>query len=680
MFKEIPTKTKLLIPMWILTFIVFVLGAIAIFYSYNKMNALAHLNEDITISSHLSQTLHSLQKERGLSCGYIENNETIFKKKLVLQRKESDFQLRRIINEPVVANKLLTDLSNLNILRNKIDSKTIRSKEVIDYYSKVNSMLLQIIIDISKTSHVPHITQNIIAYINFLYLKEYGGIERVNGVVIFAHKHLSNKEILNFANLLSIEKHSENMFLYYACANIYNDYKQVQKEKVFQELKTIEHQILDGNISTVAMDSQKWYELITKKLNILDSIGKSIESHTLELIDEEFQKVKFIFIFVVFLTLVSFIVFLIMLKAFLHLADEERKLRLVSQKYIISSVTDLKGKIIDVSDAFCEISGYTRDELIGKNHNLVRHPDMPKRVFRDIWATIQEGGAWKGKVKNLKKDGSSYWVWANIEPLYNSKGKIDAYMSIRLDITESELLQEKIKTEEEKHRIAKEMMYQQSRLAQMGEMLSMIAHQWRQPLSAITAASGAINLKAKLKKLDDETAIDLSSKIMEFSQHLSTTIDDFRGFFKTNKTKVETNFKKMVEDVESIVRTSLEHDSIALEIIIHSHKEFLTFESELKQVLLNLVKNAQDALNENKVENPKIIIEVRDKTISVSDNGGGIKVSILNKIFDPYFSTKKKKDGTGLGLYMSKTIVEDHCGGVLEVFNAKGGAKFVIKI
>jgi PAS domain S-box-containing protein len=680
MLQKITTKTKLIVPIVVLSFVLLFLGGLVISNSYTKMLSLETLNDKITLSKYLSQTLHSLQKERGLSSGYLENQGKLFQKEMLLQRKESDFQLQRLMNQNILQDNLLFEIGKISAIRAKIDAKILSTKDILDYYSNINTFLLKIIIDISKSSHIPKITQNILAYVHFLYLKEYGGIERAKGVVLFARKQLSHKELVSFIKIVSVQQQSEAMFLNYACKNVEKHYIAELKYTSFQKVKEIEKQIIDGELRNIGLSSEEWYQLITTKLNRLDDLGRYIENHTIFLINKELKDVKLVYNAVIFLTLFSLIVFLIMLKAFVKLANEERKLRMVAQKYIISSVTDLKGRILDVSDAFCDISGYEREELIGQKHNIVRHPDMPKSAFEEMWKTIKEGKAWKGKVKNLRKDGSSYWVWANIEPLYNSKGKIDSYISIRLDITESELLQEKVKEQREKNRVAKEMMYQQSRLAQMGEMLSMIAHQWRQPLSAITAASGAINLKSKLKKLDEETAIELSSKIMDFSQHLSTTIDDFRGFFKTNKIKVKTDLKKIVDDVSSIVKTSLDNDGISLEINVNSYGELLTFESELKQVLLNLIKNAQDALNEKQVSNPKIVVEVADTSVSVRDNAGGISEEIMDKIFDPYFSTKTKKDGTGLGLYMSKTIVEDHCNGKLEVTNTQEGAEFKINL
>jgi len=221
---------------------------------------------------------------------------------------------------------------------------------------------------------------------------------------------------------------------------------------------------------------------------------------------------------------------------------------------------------------------------------------------------------------------------------------------------------------------------QQSRLAQMGEMISMIAHQWRQPLAAISSTSGAISIKAQQDKLDSSTAIKLSDNISQYSQHLSTTIDDFRNFFKADKQMAKTTYTEIVDSILGIIESSILSQEIEIDKVLNSTVVFDTYANETKQVVLNLIKNAEDVLIEKETKNPKISIHTVGNVLTIRDNAGGIPDSIIDRIFDPYFSTKTKKDGTGLGLYMSKTIIEDHCGGELSVYNDTDGAVFTIKL
>jgi PAS domain S-box-containing protein len=224
----------------------------------------------------------------------------------------------------------------------------------------------------------------------------------------------------------------------------------------------------------------------------------------------------------------------------------------------------------------------------------------------------------------------------------------------------------------------------QSRLAQMGEMISMIAHQWRQPLTAISATSNNLTLKLMMNDVDNKEFEKEIGLISDYAQHLSKTIDDFRGFFKENKEKETTTLDNLVNSTLDIVKISLENKNINIKTDLNSTIELKTYPNEVKQVILNLIKNAQDALLDNKIENPIIIIKTRYKNnnhiITIKDNGGGIPSNIIDKIFEPYFSTKKEKDGTGLGLYMSKTIIEEHCSGDLSVSNDEDGAVFTIKL
>ena len=234
------------------------------------------------------------------------------------------------------------------------------------------------------------------------------------------------------------------------------------------------------------------------------------------------------------------------------------------------------------------------------------------------------------------------------------------------------------------NRLKDKQLMEQSRLAQMGEMISMIAHQWRQPLSAISAASGAIHFKAKRNKLDNETAEELSEKIIDYAHHLSVTIDDFRNFFKSNKEKKRVTYTELIDNVLNIVQESIENKNIRIVKDFEQEESFETYPNELKQVILNLIKNAEDILLEKQIEEPYIQLYTykRDKKMifEVSDNGGGVPEAVINKIFDPYFSTKTQKDGTGLGLYMSKTIIEEHCQGVLSIHNSSVGATFTIEL
>jgi len=238
-------------------------------------------------------------------------------------------------------------------------------------------------------------------------------------------------------------------------------------------------------------------------------------------------------------------------------------------------------------------------------------------------------------------------------------------------------LKQKVKEEVAKNRKKDQHLIEHSRLIQMGEMISMIAHQWRQPLNAISAATILIDLRIKSENINTKVIQKSTENINKYIKYLSDTIDDFRDFFKPKKEMLESDFSVILNKVLSLNEYSLQKNNIKLEINRKSILKFSSYENELVQVIINIIKNAEDILKEKQINNPTISIIIEDNTLTIEDNAGGIDEKIIKNIFDPYFSTKGK-NGTGLGLYMSKIIIQEHCNGELFVVNTDAGAKFSI--
>jgi len=221
---------------------------------------------------------------------------------------------------------------------------------------------------------------------------------------------------------------------------------------------------------------------------------------------------------------------------------------------------------------------------------------------------------------------------------------------------------------------------QQSKMASMGEMIGAIAHQWRQPLNVISISIQSLKYDYLEGKLEDR---DYVNKFIEDNKKtilfMSKTIDDFRNFFRVEKDKKEFDIYKATQNVVDMLLAQLKEHNIEM---IFKGREFyfFGFESEYQQVILNIVNNAKDAMLDNKIQNSKINIEVDNGIITIEDNGGGIPQDILDRIFEPYFTTKEQGKGTGIGLYMSKMIIEKNMGGKLSVLNGKYGAKFIIDL
>lgn len=229
-----------------------------------------------------------------------------------------------------------------------------------------------------------------------------------------------------------------------------------------------------------------------------------------------------------------------------------------------------------------------------------------------------------------------------------------------------------------------EIMISQSRNAAMGEMLNMIAHQWRQPLNTISMTANNILIEQELECLDDENLVEYINSIVKESSELSEIIDNFRNYFSPTKEKEEIAITTIIEETIGIINSNLKDNNIELIIQNKSDSTIYTHKQELMQVLLNLINNSKDAFISNEKEKRVIIISTKNENeniiIDLCDNAGGINSNIINEIFNPYFTTKNDLNGTGLGLYMCKIVIEKYMNGKLSVENMKDGVCFTIAI
>jgi signal transduction histidine kinase/ABC-type nitrate/sulfonate/bicarbonate transport system substrate-binding protein len=232
-------------------------------------------------------------------------------------------------------------------------------------------------------------------------------------------------------------------------------------------------------------------------------------------------------------------------------------------------------------------------------------------------------------------------------------------------------------------KLQNEFIQQQAKLAQMGELLNMIAHQWRQPLTAISAASENLKLKAMLNKIDSSIIEVTTNDINKYTSYLSNTINDFRNFYKTDKSIEITTTNEMIEKSLNIIEDSICFKNISIIKNLNATASIKTYLNEVTQVLLAFLQNAEEVLIEKQIVNPYIKINTFEDFnfiyLQIIDNGGGIPENIINKIFEPYFSTKHEKNGTGLGLYFAKNIIENNCNALLTAENNKDEAIFTIK-
>ena len=242
-----------------------------------------------------------------------------------------------------------------------------------------------------------------------------------------------------------------------------------------------------------------------------------------------------------------------------------------------------------------------------------------------------------------------------------------------------ENLEKKVEKEISIRRSREKALLQQSKLASMGEMIGAIAHQWRQPLNELSIRIQKLKYNYVKEEIDQEfisAFIEKNKKTIEF---MSTTIDDFRNFFRIDKEKKEFLIKVAIEEVINIQSAQLKDHHI--EVILEGEDfVFNGFKTEFQQVIINIINNSKDNFIENKIAEPKIIIKLHSNKIEILDNGGGIPEDVLYRVFEPYFTTKDQGKGTGMGLYMSKMIIEDNMNSRIKATNVDNGALITINL
>ena len=306
--------------------------------------------------------------------------------------------------------------------------------------------------------------------------------------------------------------------------------------------------------------------------------------------------------------------------------------------------------------------------------------------------TILKNNSLNLEYKFKHKDGHPIWIKVTGDAIEDKQEvlwivtNIDKQVRFQEELANlNDILNNKLDKQVEVLREKDRQLQYQSRLAQMGEMLNMISHQWRQPLMSICATTSFLHGKLLINEFEQKEFINELGIIEDSSEYLSNTIDDFRSFFKIDKQKVLTSLESIVENTLKIIKPVLSYNHIEIKTIYKSNEEIFNLKNEIRQVVLNILKNAEDAFIQNDIKNRKIIISTFTQDnftfLEISDNAGGIKPYHLNKIFNSYFTTKSSLNSTGLGLSMSKTIIEDNCKGTITAKNNDiNGASFTIKL
>jgi PAS domain S-box-containing protein len=360
---------------------------------------------------------------------------------------------------------------------------------------------------------------------------------------------------------------------------------------------------------------------------------------------------------------------------------------------------DLYTDEVFLSSRWKAMLGYEDSEIEDSLNSWKKlvHPDDIENAWKDIEKHLnKESSFYENEHRLLCKDGSYLWILDRGKAIFDEEGNAIRMIGFHTDISRQRELQESLqdlnknlenKVEEQlsKLRRSEQLLIEQSKLASMGEMIGSIAHQWRQPLNTLSLRKEMLISDYEDNRLTDEIVAQYSENVDNTLQYMSRTINDFRNFFMPSKEKVRFNIFEVIKSVNSIISAQLKANEIKLVIENKNSEDIFIYgyPNEFKQVIINLINNSKDAILLNKIKNGRIDIKIKEPkefilNILVCDNGGGIKEDIIFKVFEPYFTTKFKSQGTGIGLYMSKTIIEKNMDGELTVNNTENGACFKI--
>ncbi len=326
----------------------------------------------------------------------------------------------------------------------------------------------------------------------------------------------------------------------------------------------------------------------------------------------------------------------------------------------IVAVTDVTGTITYVNDKFCEISKYSRNELLGQDHRIINSGYHPKEFIRGLWTTIANGRIWRGEIRNRAKDGTFYWVDTTIVPFLDDRGKPYQYMAIRSDITERK------RTEE--------LLREQAALARLGEMAAVVAHEVKNPLAGIRGALQVIGSRMP-ETSRDRTII---GDIVERLDSLNDIVQDLLVFARPREPKLApVALAELVEGTAALLKKDPSHATA--QVTVTGDRPTINADAEqLQIVMLNLLLNAAQAAGA--AGHVRVSVQSRNGLcrIAIADSGPGIPVDIRDRIFEPFFTTKHR--GTGLGLPTAKRVVERHHGEITVACPPEGGTIVTITL
>ncbi len=343
----------------------------------------------------------------------------------------------------------------------------------------------------------------------------------------------------------------------------------------------------------------------------------------------------------------------------------------IDERVILMKI-DTKHIIKEISQAYKKLLGFDDEDVLGTNLFKYEILTLTGDLKKDLLYHMKIKKVLKYEKINISQKGKEVWLVNTLVPEYDQNANHIGFIIFSDNITSSKLNQ--------KHQAK---LLENSRTAAMGEMISMIAHQWRQPLTVINTIIATLKIKKELNILPDSLIKESYTKIESTIDYLSETIDDFRNFFKKNKELRTISLKNILDKSNSLLLSEFEVLNIKYIENVEKDLEITTYQNELIQTMINIIKNSVDAFRENPQDEQILSITAFQTqthiSLEIEDNAGGISPPILKQVFEPYFSTKSK-NGTGLGLYVCKTIIEEHLRGKITMRSSNNRTKTIIEL
>jgi PAS domain S-box-containing protein len=441
-----------------------------------------------------------------------------------------------------------------------------------------------------------------------------------------------------------------------------------------------------NNKKDFATNPDYWFDEASQTINLLNDVENALFHDISSIIDEKLNAIFYKLALIVILSTIVIIALISITLNFVKnilasttkLNEEFSNSQSLLEQYkssvdrsFIVSKTDKHGIITYVNDEFCKISGYSRDELLGKSHNIIRHPDVDAEVFKELWHTIKDKKEpWFGEIQNRAKDKTVYWTKAIINPILDSNQNIIEYIGIRTDVTELEnamiaaLSAEKAKS----------------------LFLATMSHELRTPLNAVIGFSQILMAKSDMPQENIRLFVE---KIHASGKHLLNIVNNILDFSKIESGKIELNKKDIsLEDLVKDTILLLENEALKKEIkITTDYFSNITInydEQLLKQVILNILSNAIKFSNQNSTVALSYEEDEKNHIIKICDSGIGLSQEQIEKLFLPFSQIQEHQNsaikGTGLGLVISQKIAKLH-NGVIEVTSQEAkGSCFYIKL